>query len=504
MSESTSSPRPNIILIMTDQQRFDTIGGWGHEHMITPTMDRLVQEGLSFRNAFCPGATCVASRAAIFTGMYPHNTGTYSFDSWGEHRNWVQDLNESGYHCVNIGKMHFTPRDVPGGFHERVVVENPTNKTLDNGGADDDWGRFMRIHGVQRPNDRNKTDPDWLKKYQGVAWHLEEKFHSDVFIGDSTLAWIRDYQGKEPFFLQVGFTGPHEPWDPLERHLAQYEGRELPKRIFREGELDEKPPQHKGHKEMHATTGHESVIDMYSPTEEDIDRMRRHYYAKITTVDEKLGQVIDGLEEKGYLENSLLIFCSDHGELLGDHTLAYKWLMYDPIVHIPLIVRDGRRPELAGQSTEDLVSLMDIGPTILQAAGLEVPTYLEGRSLQPYCAGKGDEFQPREWVFAEDNYQIMMRGQRHKMVYYIGQEQGELYDLQEDPNELYNLWDQDQHKELKGELLQRLLSWLAASTYYNAGYKRTRSKRYKMRWPREDDPYLHGGLSRPIDRPVDL
>ncbi|MEE2629042.1 MAG: sulfatase-like hydrolase/transferase, partial [Candidatus Latescibacterota bacterium] len=118
--------RPNIVLIMTDQQRFDTIGAWGYDHMTTPALDRLVGEGLSFRRAFCPGATCVASRAAIFTGMYPHNTGVYSFDYWADHRNWVQDLNDAGYHCVNMGKMHFSPRDVAGGFHERVIVENPT------------------------------------------------------------------------------------------------------------------------------------------------------------------------------------------------------------------------------------------------------------------------------------------------------------------------------------------------------------------------------------------
>ena len=124
--------------------------------------------------------------------MYPHNTGVYSFDHWADHRNWVQDLNDAGYHCVNIGKMHFAPRDVAGGFHERVVVENPTSKNLDLGGADDDWGRYLRIHGLERPNDRNKTDPHWLRKYQGVPWHLEERFHSDVFIGDSALAWIRD------------------------------------------------------------------------------------------------------------------------------------------------------------------------------------------------------------------------------------------------------------------------------------------------------------------------
>ena len=496
--------RPNIVLIMTDQQRFDTIGAWGCDYMTTPALDRLAGEGLSFRRAFCPGATCVASRAAIFTGMYPHNTGVYSFDHWADHRNWVQDLNDAGYHCVNMGKMHFSPRDVCGGFHERVIVENPTSKHLDLGGADDDWGRFLRIHDQQRPNDRNKTDSAWLGKYQGVPWHLEERFHSDVFIGDSALSWIRDYRGRGPFFLQVGFTGPHEPWDPLPRHLDLYQGREMPPRIFREGELEDKPPQHMAHKEMHATTEHESVIDMYSPSEEDIARMRRHYYAKITTVDEQLGQIVEALEGRGLLENSLLIFCSDHGELLGDHTLAYKWLMYDPIVHIPLIVRDSRHEDSAGQEVQDLVSLMDLGPTILVAAGIEAPSYLEGRSLMPYLEGTDASVAPREWVFCEDNYQVMMRGERYKLVYYIGQEAGELYDLERDPHELWNLWDSSEYMELKDQLLAYLLRWLASSTYYNAGSRRQRTRQYGMRWPSPEDAFLHGGRGLPVPRSFDL
>ena len=95
----------------------------------------------------------------------------------------MQDLADHGYWCVNIGKMHFSPRDVPGGFHERVIVENPTNMTQAMGGADDDWGRYLSFHGQTRPNGRNSTDPEWLSKHQGVPWHLEERFHSDVFIG---------------------------------------------------------------------------------------------------------------------------------------------------------------------------------------------------------------------------------------------------------------------------------------------------------------------------------
>ena len=217
--------------------------------------------------------------------------------------------------------------------------------------------------------------------------------------------------------------------------------------------------------------------------------MKRHYFAKITTVDEQIGRVLASLEARGWLEDSLLIFCSDHGEMLGDHGLAYKWLMYDPIVHVPLIIRHPGSKEKPVEVT-DLVSLMDLGPTILEAAGVEIPTYLEGRSLLPYL--HGEPVAPRAFVFCEDNYQVMMRSPTHKLVYYIGQEAGELYDLAADPHELENLWDRPAHAALKNELRTRLLEWLAASVYYNAGYRQNRAKHYRLRWPGDGDGYLHG------------
>ena len=493
MSTPHKTPqRPNIILIMTDQQRTDTIAAWGHEHMVTPNLDRLAREGISFSQAFCPGATCISSRAAMFTGMYAHNTGVYSFDRWADHRNWVQDLAENGYRCVSMGKMHFSPRDVRGGFHERVIVENPTSMTHARGGVDDDWGRYLSLHGVERPLGRNQTDPEWIQKHQGIPWHHEEHLHSDVFIGNSAVSWIESYRGTGPVFLQVGFTGPHEPWDPLPRHLALYAGREMPPRVMREGELADKPPQQTRIRDFHAEATHESQIDLDGADETEIAEMRRHYYAKVTTVDEQIGRVLDALEARGMLENSLVIMCSDHGEMLGDHGMAYKWLMYDPIVNVPLIVWQpgaGNTP----RQVNDLVTLMDLGPTILETAGIHVPTYLEGRSLLPYLAGQ--EVDPHPFVFCEDNYQVMMRSAECKLVYYIGQEAGELYDLREDRHELWNRWDDPAYAGIKGQLLARLLDWLASSTYWNAGYRRARSTDYRMRWPTEANVNLHGRVS---------
>jgi arylsulfatase A-like enzyme len=141
----------------------------------------------------------------------------------------------------------------------------------------------------------------------------------------------------------------------------------------------------------------------------------------------------------------------------------------------------------------ELVSLMDVGPTVLEAAGLPLPTYFEGRSLWPYL--REEPVCPHRYVFCEDNYQIMMRSRSHKLVYYVGQEQGELYDLEQDPGELWNLWDEASSAEVKGELLRDLLDWMAGSVYWNAGYKRTRARRTRMRWPKEGEVNLHGPAS---------
>lgn len=481
------SQRPNLILIMTDQQRADTIAAMGHPHMVTPNLDRLAARSRRFTRAYCPGATCVASRAAMFTGRYAHNTGAHGFFDWGHHRTWVHDLADAGYYCANIGKMHLQPRDVPGGFHDRIVVENPTSVSNWGGYGDDAWGNHLKLHGHQRPNHRHRSDPAWKAKFQCVPWHLPEDLHSDIFTGNTAVQWLRNHEDERPLFLQVGFPGPHEPWDPLPRHLDAYKDKTLPPAAARPGELAEKPPQHAAHQKFHASCDHESVIAMDEATPEDIERMRRHYYAEITLVDEQIGRVLDALEETGRLENSLIVFCSDHGEMLGDHGLAYKWLMYESIVRVPLLIAG---PGVAPGDDEGLVSLIDLGPTLLDWIGEPVPTRLEGGSLAPVW--RGEAASPRRYAFCEDNYMIMMTGERFKMVYYIGQETGEFYDLQTDPGELHNRWHDPDLATVRNEMRGDLLEWLATSTYYQSGHHCGEPGIYQRRWPLPDNAFLHG------------
>lgn len=475
--------RPHIIFIMTDQQRADTIGAWGQPHMRTPAMDFLASKGTSFRHAFAPGATCVPSRASIFTGVYPQQTGAYTFLPWGHQPNWVQDLAAGGYYCASIGKMHFLPIYTTGGYHERIVVENPADRPYVNERDDDDWGYHLKAHGRTRPLDRYKDDPDWLKKFQGITWDMPEELHPDVFVGEKSVEWIRAHPaGEQPVFLQIGFTGPHEPYDPLERHLEPYRNADVPLPVFAEGELDRKPPQHRTHGENFANAKGGAQIQLKEATAEDFRRMRRHYYAKISTVDEQIGRVLEALRVQGYLDNALVILCSDHGDMLGDHRLPYKWLMYDSAVQVPLIVWDTRMKGQRPQSDE-LASLIDIGPTVLRAAGINPPTYYQGRSLLGTLDPAQSDAGP-EYVFCCDNYQTMVRSRTHKLVHYLHQEQGELYDLVADPHELDNRWSDPALDGVKRELKEALLEWTLDGSYRHAGYKTTQAREYELRDPR--------------------
>jgi len=492
--------KPNIIFIITDQQRFDTINAAGYEHVITPNLDKLYKGSLAFKQAYCPAATCVATRAAVFTGMYPHNTGVYGFKNWSHHSSWVQDLADHGYHCVNLGKMHIMPIYENIGFHERRVVENKTLPFLKNHRADDEWGNFLHHHGLARPMDRHITDEGWLDKYQAVDWEYDERFHSDSFVGDLTLSWLEKWDQYKPLFLEIGFPGPHDPYDPPSRFLDLYKNIEMPDPIYKEGELDQKPPQQKGHREaFKSRTTHESKIDIEKATNSDIKRMRKYYCANITLIDEKIGEIINMLKNKGMLENTVFIFTSDHGDNLGDHKLPYKWLMYDTVTRVPLLIKDFRKDDRF-TPIHDLVSLIDIGPTILDIAGCQIPVYIEGRSLVDYLeSGKTDN--PYQYIFAEDNYLMMIRSKDYKLVYYIDQPYGELYDLHQDPWELNNLWDIGKFQAVKLQLKENLLSWLSKSNYFNAGYKQTHSKEYEMIWPRDNNfsliaQYSHLSISQ--------
>ncbi len=496
--------RPNIVFIITDQQRFDTIAALGFDHMQTPHLDRLVREGVTFTNCHITAASCAPSRASLFTGYYPHTTGVLkNADLW--RHSWVEDLNTSGYRCVNVGKMHTYPYHTPLGFHERYVVENK-DRYLEERHYFDEWDKALRARGlVKQQREHYRQRSDYRQALGAFDWDLPEDLHSDVFVGHMAQWWIRAYPVTQPLFLEIGFPGPHPPYDPIPRYAEPYLEQDLPLLPVTAAELEAQPPCLKELRQHNHEVDHDSVVLDLDPTPGQRHRQRAYYLANVTMIDEQVGQIMQALEDRGYLENTVIIFTSDHGDCLTDHGHSQKWTMYDIITRMPLIVWKGQDVHLPGfepgRRIDDLCSQFDIGPAILELAGLGQgsgppqpaeqadPTLtiaqkrrhhpwdldnMEARSLLPAIQADPD-WQPREYVFCEQQkdgiltgceFMTMVRSTDWKLVHFLGspeegEQPGQLFDLAADPDEVCNLWDSPDpdHQRQKRRLLEVLREW---------------------------------------------
>ncbi|MBC7237094.1 MAG: sulfatase-like hydrolase/transferase [Chloroflexi bacterium] len=471
MTQSTSQ-RPNIVLIITDQQRYDTIAALGFPYMDTPNLDRLVHEGITFTNSFVSSASCAPARASLFKGYYPHTTGIYkNADTW--RHSWVEDLAAAGYYCVNIGKMHTYPYETPLGFHERFVVENK-DRYLEGRWFFDRWDMALQAQGLTKPQrELYRLRADYKERLGAFEWELPEKAHSDFFVGNLATWWIEHKPKVEPLFLQIGFPGPHPPYDPIPRYAEPYLKKDLPLPQVTEEELAKLPRVQQIHRDHDAEVDHDSIAYTKTPTREQLHRQRAYYLANVTMIDEKIGEILQALEAKGYLENAVVIFTTDHGDDLSDHGLSQKWSMYDIITRTPLIVWAPGRFQ-GGRQIDALVQQFDIAPVIMELAGLPVPAHWETESLMPFLKGEGGE--GREYVFAEQagadaltgilfgtGMMTMVRNKEWKLVHYLDNDDGELYDLRNDPGEHNNLWWEAACREKREELLGVLRDWLIRS-----------------------------------------
>ena len=466
--------RPNIIFIITDQQRFDTIKALGFDHMDTPNLDRLVNEGVTFTNCHISAPSCAPSRASLFTGYYPHTTGILrNADTWK--RSWIESLADSGYRCINVGKMHTYPYHTPLGFEERYVVENK-DRYLEERYYFDEWDKALKARGlVKQQRELYRQRDDYKDSLGAFDWEIDEDMQSDNFVGDTATWWINSKpQDDRPLFLEIGFPGPHPPYDPTREEAQKYLAKDLPLLEVTQQELDNQPPVLKELRQHNVEIDHDSVVHKLDPTPEERHRQRAYYLANVTMIDKKIGEILEALEGKGYLENSVVIFTSDHGDCLTDHGHSQKWTMYDIIMRMPLVVWAPGRVE-GGRTVDGLCQQMDIGPAILELAGIDVPKTMEARSILPAIEGR--DWEPRDYVYAEHgrdgiltetDFVSMVRSEDWKLVHFVDEPHGQLFHLTEDPDEVNNLWDDPAAAEMKQHLLSELLNWRVRSLVHTA------------------------------------
>jgi arylsulfatase len=465
------SHRKNIILISTDQQRADTLACLGHRHMITPNLDRLAGDGVAFSNAFACAATCMSSRCAFYTGHYPNTTGVMGFDAWTGRQNWVHRLRAAGYHCANLGKTHIHGPN--HGFHERIADQrNKAQPDFTDATTEPSlWATELRAAGFEPPVDLHQTVPDYDQYLTALPWALPEEWHYDTWMGRKAVEYIERWDpASGPRFLHIGFLGPHEPYDPCQRFVDMYAERDIPMPRFGPAARAGMPDAlYASRRSYDAAELNLSSIRTACVNEASVRRMRRHYYANITQIDESIGRILAALKAQGLYENALILFTSDHGDHLLDHDLAYKGDLFDEVIKVPLIVKPAGRGRTA--VSHALVSQLDVARYLLEAAGVEADD-LSGRTLRPLLDGSATAI--RDYVYAQEGSTClrpepevltMIPSQEWKLVAFPDPAQGLLFHLADDPGETRNLWDDPAAREMRGRLAGELAAWLTRSRW---------------------------------------
>jgi len=458
-NELANHGRPNILWICTDQQRYDTISALGNAHIRTPNIDRLVSEGTAFTHAFAQSPVCTPSRAAFLTGRYPRTTGARRNGQMIPANEVLVSkmLAEAGYDCGLAGKLHLAP------------CQKRVEKRIDDGYREFHWSHDPRPMWKENQYIRwlESTGHKWGDVYQPNGKHafagVPAELHQTKWCCDRAIDFIRRKR-KTPWMMSVNIFAPHHPFDPSREYLDRYDPDTLPDPDYRPGELDNKPVfqrvDHDG-----AYGGTLMGFSKMSPRERK--EITAAYYAMIEQVDDNVGRLLSELEKTSQRENTIVIFMSDHGELLGDHGMYLKGPhMYDCSIRVPLVLSWPGRFK-AGLRSDALVELVDLVPTLLDCVELPVPTRVQGKSLYDICVGKADPHQHKDCIYAE--YYIgqpfhrslkprplltTVRTRKAKITSYAAMKLGELYDLEADPGEHDNLWDDAKHRDLKMDMLK--------------------------------------------------
>ena len=449
--------QPNILLITADQQRYDTIHNCGYSHMKTPNLDRLAQEGCTFEYAFSPNPTCMAARHNIITGLPAryHGFDDNYFDVIKappfDVPTFPQILADNGYDTAAFGKMHFSPFRRHNGFnHMELMEEIPRYR------EDDDYAQFLQANGY--------GDVQSIHGVRHLLYMLPqrslipEQFHGSTWVADRTIQYLENNRGNRPFMIWSSFIQPHPPFDVPDRLADLYQDVTM-------------PPLKESRTPISPLAQENRCIADY-PSEEYLQRARQLYCSAISFVDEQVGRILQKLENIGQLDNTLIVYTSDHGEMMGDQGTFQKFLPYDSAARIPFIVRYPERFK-PGSHSDDFVDLNDLLPTFLDIAGASYPADipLPGESLLIRDGKKDRHSQYIEHAKGNRRW-VSLREQRYKYNYYYGGGLEELFDMTDDPDEttnlLYGTAVPQEYRDIAAQMRSRLAG--IEETYGLPGY----------------------------------
>ncbi len=426
--------QPNILFLFADQLRWDFLGSYGADFLKTPNIDRLAEMGTLYTKAYSAHPLCVPARAALITGTHALKSGILSNGQWVRPdypalgiKTWPERMNHAGYETAAVGKMHFYPWMERMGFAYKCVTEDKRWPHIR-----DNYSHFLHRNGSRK---YVGLEHENYQENKGAVFSINPwELSWDHFVGKEAVSYLEHYRDNKPFAMMVGFTGPHCPYDPNPEFIQNVDIDQIPAAI--EGVAGDcakvKALNVEGNRRKW------NGVDLMEWSPEQKKKVRQHYAGLVQQIDLEVGCILDALEKKGMLDDTVIIFTSDHGDYLGDHGMAGKGTFYEGSCHIPMIVSEPGNRE--AKVCDQPVELTDVTATMLTFSDCEIPDYMDSQPLPglTYCGHNKPDTIDRDAILGTVSDGCMLLKDDWKYAKYATGEIT-LFNLKEDPNEVNNL-----------------------------------------------------------------
>ncbi len=488
--------RPNILFVNTDQQRHDHLGCAGHPALRTPHIDRIAAGGLRLRRHYCNHPICSPSRATMITGRYPRSHRLYDngCNLPESEMTLPAHLGMHGYTTKGIGKLHLSSWREPNavsfesesfwasgkaptepvpyaGFQTVEICTRHINPLTGHYGT---W--LKNTHPEVRAKWNDFLTPHPSGANECSDWTMPPEAHANTWIADRTVDFLESHPTDDsPFFLHVGFPDPHHPFRAPEPWGSLYDPNslDLPE-TFAEIHDATRPPEYAAYRSGRLNyellgAGDFNDSNLHELTPAQMRVILAKTLGMISFVDAQIGRILDALDKSGHAKNTIVVFTSDHGDYMGDHGLILKApLLLEGLVHVPFLIAVPGGP--SNETCEALTAHVDLVQTFCDLCGVPPPDGVEGRSFAPLLCDRPANPPPRDRVLVEILHQFQpdrnvksLITPDWKLIYWGGQDYGELYHLSVDPCERHNLWDDPSHSATRATLIRQLLDELLAT-----------------------------------------